>query len=90
MSALDALAPDYGSKYGGSLIPGRSAPADTPLAQITGPAPAQVQAGHAWHPSSPLMAFGAILGVTFGLLAFSGSVRVGKTRAAASVGDTTP
>lgn len=88
LSGLDTLAPNFGAKYGGSLISANPAPADTPLTRITGPTENQVQASKPWHPSSPMMAFGAILGVTFGLLAFSGSVRAGRTTARVSVGDT--
>ena len=37
---------------------------------------------------NPLLAFGVIAGVVFGLMAFSTSVRVGKTRAGITIGDT--
>ena len=39
-----------------------------------------------WH--NPLVAFGAIAALTFGLMAFSTTVRVGKTRASITLGDT--
>jgi hypothetical protein len=38
------------------------------------------------HPDNPLFWFGSFLGVTFGLVAVSGSVRLGRARAGASVG----
>lgn len=37
---------------------------------------------------NPLMPFAALAAVTFGLMAFSTSVRVGKTTAAIQIGDT--
>lgn len=44
--------------------------------------------GQLLHPSNPLLAFGVIAAVTFGLMAFSTSVRVGKTRAGITIGET--
>jgi hypothetical protein len=76
---------DVGAKYGMGSPTG--AVADTPLAHITKATPAQNNTRF-YHPDHPLMAFGVLVGVTAGLLAFSGSVRVGKTTAKASIGKT--
>jgi len=40
------------------------------------------------HPHNPLMAFGVIAAVAFGLMAFSTSVRVGRTAASVQIGKT--
>jgi len=40
-----------------------------------------------WHPDNPLFWFGAVLAVTFGLIAVSTSVKVGPFKAAVSAGD---
>lgn len=85
-SAVGLMGYDVGSKYGmGAPTP---AYADTPLAQLTKASPGQAAADRLWHPDHPLFAFGAIIAVTAGLLAVSGSVRVGRTTAKASVGKT--
>lgn len=76
---------DVGAKYG--MPTTTAAVADTPLANMTKASTAQANTAF-YHPDHPLMAFGVLLGVTAGLLAFSGSVRVGKTTAKASVGET--
>lgn len=44
--------------------------------------------GNPLHPNNPLMAFGLIAATAFGLMAFSTSVRVGKTKAGLTIGDT--
>jgi len=44
--------------------------------------------GRLLHPGNPLLAFGVIGAVVFGLMAFSTSVRVGHTKAGISIGDT--
>ena len=36
-------------------------------------------------PQNPIFVFGVILGVTFGLIGVSGSLRVGKAKASASI-----
>lgn len=41
-----------------------------------------------WDPASPLFAFGLLLAVTTGLMAFGTSVRVGGTSASLNVGNT--
>jgi hypothetical protein len=45
--------------------------------------------GRLLHPGNPLMAFGALAAIVFGLMAFSTSVRVGKTTAGIKIGETT-
>jgi hypothetical protein len=77
---------DVGAKYG--LKTATPHNADTPIAQLTKAAPAQAASNALYHPDHPLFAFGALLAVTAGLLAFSGSVRVGRTKASANIGDT--
>jgi|SRR5881394_2826275 len=89
---MTTVAPSsWGAKYGGSLArtrPGVALPADAP--EFTGSLPAvdAADASSLLHHSSPLMAVAVIVGLTFGLLAFSagGSVRVGKATAHASGG----
>jgi hypothetical protein len=44
--------------------------------------------GQAASPENPLFWFGALGVVTFGLMAFSTTVRVGKTSASLTIGDT--
>jgi hypothetical protein len=83
MTTATLVGYDVGSKYG--LHSPTGAQADTPLAQITKATPRQNDT-RLYHPDHPLMAFGVLVGVTAGLLAFSGSVRVGRTTAKASVG----
>jgi hypothetical protein len=54
------------------------------------PSPA-VNAAHEaapWHPDNPLFWFGVLGAATFGLMAFSTSVRVGKATAVVAVGST--
>jgi hypothetical protein len=85
-SAVGLLSYDVGSKYGmGHPTP---AVADTPLANLTKASPAQAGSYRMWHPDHPLFAFGGLVAITAGLLAFSGSVRVGRATAKASVGKT--
>lgn len=80
------LSYDVGRKYAlGAPTPQH---ADTPLAQITKAAPDDAAAAKLWHPDHPLFAFGALVAVTAGLLAVSGSVRVGRATAQASIGKT--
>lgn len=68
-----------------------SAPAsNTPTAQRSMVTPSEQgqAAGKLFSPENPLFAFGVIAALTFGLMAFSTSVRVGKTSATVSVGST--
>lgn len=77
-------------KYGGSLaatVPPPAASTSDALPKIARPSGADEFSLKWWHPDNPLVAFGAILLVTAGLLAGSSTVRVGRTRASVSVGD---
>lgn len=66
---------------------GGTAPDNTgsPLAIVSGPAQYAADAAHAYHPDSPLFWAAGLIAVTFGLVGISGSVRVGRARASASV-----
>lgn len=44
--------------------------------------------GRLLHPDNPLVAFGVLAAVVFGLMAFSTSVRVGPTTASVQIGET--
>lgn len=75
------------AKYGiDTSAPASNAP--TALASTVTPSEHGAAAAKLWSPQNPLFAFGALAAVTFGLMAFSTSVRVGRTTAALSVGDT--
>jgi len=58
------------------------------LHAISTPAEGAEAASQPWNPENPLFWFGAIAAVTFGLMAFSTSVRVGKTTASLNLGST--
>jgi hypothetical protein len=76
---------DPGTKYGFKPQPS-STPSE--LAGVPSPKEGAAVAAQPWNPSNPLFAFAVIGAVTFGLMAFSTSVRVGGTKAALSIGDT--
>lgn len=75
--------------FGPSRFPqsiGPATPADTRLDNIaTGSA--DNPGGDLMHPNNPLLAFAVIAAVTFGLMAFSTSVRVGKAKGTLTIGD---
>jgi hypothetical protein len=80
-------APVGPSKYG--MSPGvTSAPPMTELSSVASPSKAAQAAGSPLNPDNPLFWFGVIGAVTFGLMAFSTSVRVGGTTASLNLGDT--
>lgn len=60
----------------------------TELNSISAPSAAGARAESLVHPDNPLVIFGVLAAVTFGLMAFSTSVRVGQTTASVSVGET--
>jgi hypothetical protein len=65
---------------------GPAANAPTGLASVAS-ASGAAQAEHKLlSPSNPLLAFGVLAGVTFGLMAFSTSVRVGNSSASLNLG----
>lgn len=67
-----------------------SGPASQAPSELTAvPTPAKGAAADAqpWNPQNPLFWFAGLAAVTFGLMAFSTSVRVGKTTASVAIGD---
>ena len=52
------------------------------------PGEAEAAAGKLLSAHNPLTAFGVLAAITFGLMAFSTSVRVGKTSASLKLGNT--
>ena len=70
-------------------IPASGPAANVPTAQASMVTPSEAGAAAAKlvSPENPLFAFGVLAAVTFGLMAFSTSVRVGGTKAALSIGD---
>ncbi|MCW2498143.1 hypothetical protein [Jatrophihabitans sp.] len=73
------------TKYGIPVVSGSSGPSEMHSVPSMGP---DDHDGLLLHPSNPLLAFGVIGAVVFGLMAFSTSVRVGKTTAGLKIGDT--
>lgn len=75
------------AKYGiDPSAPAANAP--TALASTVTPSEKGQSAGKLLSTHNPLTAFAALAAVTFGLMAFSTSVRVGKTTASLNLGDT--
>jgi hypothetical protein len=75
------------AKYGiDPSAPAANAP--TALSSTVTPSEKAQAAGQLLSPHNPLFAFGVLAAVTFGLMAFSTSVRVGKTSASLNLGDT--
>jgi len=70
-------------------IPSSGPASNVPTAQasMVTPSEAGAAAAKVLNPQNPLFAFGALAAVTFGLMAFSTSVRVGKTSASLKIGD---
>jgi hypothetical protein len=62
--------------------------ADSGLNALATPAAGAAATAKPFHPHNPLVAYGVLAGLTFGLMAFStsGSVRVGKTKLTAGLG----
>jgi hypothetical protein len=74
------------AKYGiDPSAPAVNAP--TALRSTVTPSERDAAAAQLLSPHNPLFAFGALALVTFGLMAFSTSVRVGKTTASLNLGD---
>lgn len=87
MSTATTWAPSGVGRYG--LAPGgpvTSAPSE--LHTVATPAQGAAAAAQPWNPASPLFWFAGIAAVTFGLMAVSTSVRVGKATASVSLGST--
>lgn len=85
---MDFGAPLMGpDKFG---IPASAPASHTPtaLASTVTPSASGQAAASLLSRENPLLAFGLVAAVTFGLMAFSTSVRVGKTSASLNVGST--
>jgi hypothetical protein len=75
------------AKYGiSSSAPASNAP--TALASTVTPSTQGAAAAKVVSPENPFTAFAVLAALTFGLMAFSTSVRVGKTTASLAVGTT--
>ncbi len=86
-AATAAWAPSSTSaKYG--LYEQAPSPATTELTAIASPRQGSAAVSNPLHPDNPLFWFGLIGAATFGLMAFSTSVRVGKATASVAVGST--
>ena len=70
-----------------NLQRGPATPHDSGMNAMTTPAP-QDPDGGLLHPHNPLLAFGVLAAVAFGLMAASTTVRVGKTTAGIKIGET--
>ena len=85
--ATAAWAPSSSSaKYG--LYESAPSPATTELTAIASPRAGAAAVSNPLHPDNPLFWFGLIGAATFGLMAFSTNVRVGKATAGIHVGKT--
>ncbi len=60
----------------------------TELHAIASPAEGAAADVQPWNPTNPLFWFGAVAAFTVGLMAFSTTVRVGKTQASLALGST--
>lgn len=65
-----------------------AANAPTALASTVTPSASGQSAGQLLSRDNPLLAFGLVAAVTFGLMAFATSVRVGSTTASVKLGST--
>jgi hypothetical protein len=81
-------APASGAEKYGISTSGPAANAPTELHSVTAPSESGTTAGQLLSLDNPLTAFGVVLAVTVGLMAFSTSVRVGKTTASLNLGST--
>ena len=70
-----------------NLNPGPASPHDSGMNAMTTPAPDDAN-GSLLHPGNPLLAFGVLAAIAFGLMAASTTVRVGKTAATIKIGET--
>lgn len=87
MSSRISTAPTgFGPSRFGMPSSGPASQAYTETASLATPGPHDHN-GTLAHPHNPLLAFGVIAATAFGLMAFSTSVRVGKTKAAVQIGD---
>lgn len=86
MSVATGWAPAGPAKYGLDLNAARtSTPSE--LHAVSSPAEGAANAVQPFHPENPLLVFGIIAAFTFGLMAFSTTVKLGGEKAAISIGD---
>ena len=86
MFGTDWEVPTAASVYGLSSSPAYAG-GPSELGSVASPSIAGSRNESPFHPDNPLVVFGVLAAVTFGLMAFSTSVRVGGTKAALSIGD---
>lgn len=86
MSATTWAPSAPGEKY--RLSRGPATSAETELAAVPSPADGAQDEGRLLSVGNPLLVFGALAALTFGLMAVSTTVRVGKTKASVSLGST--
>lgn len=77
----------FGPQRLGLPMVGPASPATTEMSSVATPGPADHN-GAMFHAHNPFLAFAVIAATAFGLMAFSTSVRVGKTKAGITIGDT--
>jgi hypothetical protein len=80
-------APVMGPEKYGIATDGPAVNTTTELSSVVAPSARATSAGHLLSLDNPLTAFGLVAAFTFGLMAFSTSVRVGKTSASFNVGE---
>lgn len=85
---MSSWAPIMGPDKYGISTSGPAVNTTTELHSVSSPSERGTAAGHLLSLDNPLTAFGLLAAFTFGLMAFSTSVRVGKTSASLSLGST--
>lgn len=87
---LSELITPHPDPYGYAATAGQAPAANTPTGGLDGistPTARGLAAVKLHSPDNPLFWFGAVVALSFGLAAFSTSVRVGKTTASVKLGD---
>lgn len=85
--ALSTSPTGFGPGRFGTPLLAPASPAQTEMRSVASPGPADHN-GSLVHPHNPFLAFAVIAATAFGLMAFSTSVRVGRTKAAIQIGET--
>lgn len=85
---MDWSPPTASSAYGIDFSGGPTSSTVTELGSMSTPSIAGARQSSPLHPDNPLVVFGVVAAITFGLMAFSTSVRVGGTTASLAIGDT--
>ncbi|MDO8107144.1 hypothetical protein Q6348_08035 [Isoptericola sp. b441] len=83
--AADWTAQPAGARFG-LTAGGAATPQHTETSSIPAPSAAEQHARELWHPDSPLLWFAGIAAITFGFMAVSTNVRVGKAKASVALG----